>query len=62
MTDRKNQDQPKTKDHPKSEAPPETAKAPKEDPRSASTDEGSERPGGREEKGFDPNVNQRPPR
>jgi hypothetical protein len=62
MTGRKNRDQSKAKGYPKSEPPPETAKKPKGDPHSGSTDEGNERATGREEKGFDPNVNQRPPR
>jgi hypothetical protein len=32
------------------------------DPRAGSTDEGSEQATGRGDRGFDPNVNQRPPR
>lgn len=62
MTDRKNRDQPKTKGPSKSAPTPSPGKKPTIDPREGSTDEGSEQATGRGDRGFDPNVNQRPPR
>jgi hypothetical protein len=55
-------DRPKTKQRPQSERGPSTADTPTGDHIPRSTDEGSEGATQRDERGFDPNVNQRPPR
>lgn len=67
MMDRKKDDrsQSKPKDRPKTERPPETARRPKGEDSRAAPDEGRERaPEPRDtdqrDRGFDPNVNQRP--
>lgn len=62
MTDRKRTDQstPNPKDRPKTERPPETARTPKGDNSWAKTDAGRERATEQGERGFNPNVNQRP--
>ena len=48
----------KKKDRPKSDQPT----ADKPEGHISSTDEGNERAAGRDDRAFDPNVNQRPPR
>jgi hypothetical protein len=64
MIDRKKDDRSraKPKDRPKTERPPETAQRPKGDDSRTATDEGRERATEQSDRGFDPNVNQRPPR
>ncbi len=64
MIDRKKDDrtQSKPKDRPKTERPPETARRPKGEDSRTATDEGGDRAAEQRDRGFDPNVNQRPPR
>jgi hypothetical protein len=64
MIDRKKDDRSrsKPKDRPKTERPPETARRPKGEDSRIAADEGLEPASEQRDRGFDPNVNQRPPR
>ena len=63
MTGRKSKGrgQPKPKGRPKTEPPPETARTPKGNGDHGPMDEGKGRITEQGNRGFDPNVNQRPP-